>query len=678
MPGAEDGSASASTTIDAGAEGPTTRAPWWQHDPMLALEVSLVGLFVVLAWRLQWIADDGYIYLTHVQNWVANGAGPNLNPGEPVEGYTSVAWIVVLALGDLLRPDRLLTLEQLTILVGMVLSTAAAAAWIPIERSAIATTVGADHLDSDDRPATRWVFDVPLILFATSYVVRSYATSGLETPLIMVWVVAVVWAVWTRHRNPFVLALLAGSGPLVRPEFALISLGLVAMLVLDQRARPAEDRIGARGAFGLAALVVVPALLTEIVRIGYYGQLLPNTYYAKTGTSHGWSDGWTYLRDAADPHRWWWILVVSVVVAVAVPVWRRRRSGGFHLAPADHRRWTLLAFSVVLASAAMRSGGDFMHGRTLLPAFVMLLGSLSGAASVAVGRLDPSRRSLRPAVVLGLTVVLVAVQLPLTSRQDDTDRLVIGDIADELRFWETRDANAHSFSGENLDPLAQMGRDLAALSDRLDAEIGVAVGALGMTSYFAQRDGARVYVYDVAGLTRPDVARVETADETRVGHARRATEPMVVLDRRVDFASLSFDGFDEAFTVRIGSTDVVLISFDLIRPLIDADLIDGATVDRMTTYLTTRLAADDVDPDLVQLLVWRPFPDPAVADRVAELADTAASSAWADWARRTADERALLEPDDCGGFADCLRRALDAHRADEIPFLPPGALAPPG
>ena len=68
---------------------------------MLVVEVGLVVLLVVLAWRLQWIADDGYIYLTHVQNWVENGAGPNLNVGERVEGYTSVGWFVLLSIGDL-------------------------------------------------------------------------------------------------------------------------------------------------------------------------------------------------------------------------------------------------------------------------------------------------------------------------------------------------------------------------------------------------------------------------------------------------------------------------------------------------------------------------------------------------------------------------------------------------
>lgn len=645
---------------------------------MLAVEGLLVGLLLVLAWRLQWIADDGYIYLTHVQNWVANGAGPNLNPGEPVEGYTSVAWLVVLSLGDLLRPDRLLTLEQMTVLVGLALTTVAAAMWIVVERAAVRTT--RDEHESEPGATRRpsFVLNVPLILFATGYVVRSYASSGLETSLVMVWATSVVWAVWSSRRSPIALALLAGLGPLVRPEFALVSIGLVILLVADGRSRPIEHRLGTGAVAGLAALVVVPGLVSELVRIGYYGQLLPNTYYAKTGTSHGWSDGWTYVRDAAGPHRWWWILAVSVTVAIAVPVRRRFVTGRFTVSAADRRRWTLLIFTLVLAAAAMRSGGDFMHGRTLLPAFVMLLGSLSGAATVAFARLDRPGDGLRAAAAIGITIVLVAVQLPLTSRQHDTGRLIIGDIADELRFYEARDANAHSFSGENLDRLAVMGRDLAALSERLDTEVGVAVGALGMTSYFAQRDGGRVYVYDVAGLTRPEVARVETADDTRVGHARRATEPMVVLDRRVDFSGLSFDGFDEAFTVSIGSTDFVLISFDLIGPLLRADLIDDATVDRMTAYLASALSSDDVDPDLVQLLVWRPFPDPDITDTVADLAASMPESPWAEWARTTDETRALLEPGDCGGFLDCVDRAIDAHRADEIPFLPPGALAPPG
>ncbi|MCB0969475.1 MAG: hypothetical protein KDB37_21775, partial [Ilumatobacter sp.] len=331
---------------------------------------------------------------------------------------------------------------------------------------------------------------------------------------------------------------------------------------------------------------------------------------------------------------------------------------------------------VALALAAMRNGGDFMHGRTLLPAFVMLLGSLSGAASVALDRVRQQPARLVGAVAI--VVVLVAVQLPLTSRQQSSGNLIIGDIADELRFYEFRDANVHTFGGENLDPLAAMGRDLAALADRLDTEIGFTAGAIGMTSYFGQRDGGRVYLYDVHGLTRPDVARVAVASDTRVGHSRRATEPMVVLDERVDFSSLTFDGYDEAFSVPVGSSTFVLVSFDLIEPLRAAGLIDDAAVERMTDYLTAQLAGDDVDPDLVQFLVWRPFPDPAISARVAELAELLPPSPWLVWAEATDDERTALMTTSCGGFFDCLGRAIDAHRADEIPFLPPGALPPPG
>ncbi|MCB0969417.1 MAG: hypothetical protein KDB37_21485, partial [Ilumatobacter sp.] len=406
MQGAEEGRAldpASATSSDASFDVAEPRPPdgfrWIRRDPMLVVEVGLVVLLVVLAWRLQWIADDGYIYLTHVQNWVENGAGPNLNVGERVEGYTSVGWFVLLSIGDLLRPHGLLSLEQLTILVGLVLTAAAAVCWIGIERTAIATTettVGPD--EADRAPRSRTVANLPLVLFVTSYVVRSYATSGLETPLIMLWATAAVWVIWARRRPLVVAALLAGVGPLVRPELALVSVVLVAIVILEIRARRGTDPVGSRTIAALVALVVLPAVVSEVVRIAYYGQLLPNTYYVKTGTSHGWADGWRYLVDAAGPHRWWWILAVSAVLATCVPIarwWRGRSATSTTLVvtAADCRRWLLLGSAVALALAAMRNGGDFMHGRTLLPAFVTLLGSLSGAASVALDRVrqQPAR-----------------------------------------------------------------------------------------------------------------------------------------------------------------------------------------------------------------------------------------------------------------------------------------------
>ena len=643
----------------------------------LGVEASLVAALIVLAWRLKWIADDGYIYLTHVQNWVENGHGPNLNAGERVEGYTSVAWLAVLAFADLVRPDRWWTLEQVTVLISLGMTALTASTWILAERAAVRTA-------SPTKDTDVAVINLPLVLFASSYVVRSYATSGLETPMIMWWVVTVVWMIWRPHRSVLALAALAGVGPLVRPDLALVSLGLIGIVLFDwlrarRRAAPWEPHI----TIGAIALILVPGLLSELIRIAYYGQLLPNTYYAKTGTPHGWGDGWHYLRDAAGPHRWWWIAALALAATIAPALARRRRGEKLRVDTVDLRRLWLLGASLVMAVSAIRVGGDFMHGRTLIPTLLFLIGALSGAATTALALLKRPRWQVQATAVAVLATVF-ALQVPTTSRQYATGQLVIDGIADELRFYELRDPNMHDFGAKNLNPLAARGRDLAALADRLGTEVGASSGSIGMTSYFGQRGGGQVYVYDVLGLTQPEAARVEpAATGTRVGHSHRATEPMVVSNPRVDFSELSLPGYDDAFRVQVGTSWFVLIDLGLIEPLRTSGIIGDADVARMRTYVEHTIANPDVDPDVATFITWRYLVDLrpsefAVTGPERDWYELVRTSPWGSWMGANSAALAELDVHECGGLIDCLRHAIEAHRAEPIPFLPPGALAPPG
>jgi arabinofuranosyltransferase len=103
--------------------------------------------------------------------------------------------------------------------------------------------------------------------------------------------------------------------------------------------------------------------------MGYYGALVPNTYFAKEGGRAWWGQGWRYLSDFVDAY-WLWLplIVLAAMLVVAVRQRRHHQSRREHLVIAG-----LPLAGLLYATAVVRVGGDFMHARLLLPAFVLLL-----------------------------------------------------------------------------------------------------------------------------------------------------------------------------------------------------------------------------------------------------------------------------------------------------------------
>ncbi len=614
-------------------------------------EVPLLVVFVVAAWRNKWISDDGYIYLTYVEHAV-NGNGATFNVGEHVEAYTSVGWFALLTLARFVV--RFMSLETLTLLIGLAMSTLAVWLWVPIERRAATVRTG--------RSSGRAVVNVPLALAAGSYVFASFATSGLETPLLMLWCSGVVLAVWTVRPDWRLLAALAGGAPLVRPDLAVLG---VALAVLAWRLAPAARRWWA------VVAVALPLTISVIVRVGLYGQLVPNTYYAKTGTGHGWSDGARYFRDAAMPYALQWLIVACVALAVAGPLrrWVEGRPARDLFDRVSTRSLLLLAGVVVTGVQVLTVGGDFMHGRFWIVPWWLALGSLAGIGSAWSPAGHGDRRAIGAALAVALALCIVQLWSTSIQRLYAADRFFeVGDIADEQAYYETTNPDLHALRPHNESSLFRLGRTLGDWSQRVGEELGVSVGAVGQVSYGAATSGGDVYVYDLIGLTRLDVSRLTVAGDTRVGHARTAPDVMVATDPRVDFHPLAFPGYAEAFAIDADGFPLVLVNLDLIDDLLRAGVIDDAVVARMQSYLGAALADPAVDPDLVTFVTERAHDDQQLVAAATARAGAERGSSWRAWLDATAAQRALLSADGCGNrsWFSCARLAIDRHRADPI------------
>jgi arabinofuranosyltransferase len=351
------------------------------------------------------------------------------------------------------------------------------------------------------------------------------------------------------------VAALVGCGPLVRPDFTALVVGFAVPVgvVAWRRAR-------FRGLAAVAGAALALPVAVQVFRMGYYAQLLPNTVYAKEGTRSWWDQGWRYLRDFAGTYA----LVVPVALVLAWLVTSRRADGG----PARRDRWLVIGAVEVAALAhtlaITRVGGDYMHGRLLMPAWFCLLLPL---AALPLADL-PRPRNLVTSLGLVAWAVVAAVAfrpetgslLPPGARQklDLDDPSIAGEAIAVV------DAYHHSVTTAGGDPHpvlvtafpapGQMpavpdgptpwfepatyppasGSELAVRRD-----VGRTVLSTFPAGAFGYAAPLDVYVYDRLGLAEPLTAHLRLDWRGTPGHEKTLSPPWIAARFLTDDASVT-------------------------------------------------------------------------------------------------------------------------------------------
>ena len=262
----------------------------------------LLAAATFAGWRALWfLTDDAFITFRYISNrMLGHGYVWNAAPFHPVEGYSNFLWMVLLdvlwsAFGVL--PPY--TSTVMSLLFGY------ATLWQ-------AWRLGRE-MDLPPGLEGRRSVLILLALAATvsNHTFLAWLSSGLETALFSFLMVA-----WTRHalrlhraprpRTIAGLALLSALAALTRPDGLL----LVLATVLLATRLPGESH--GRRALALAPLVLVAVHLAW--RRAYYGEWLPNTYYAKYIAP--WPEaGVRYAAAfALDFALWAWMALVAVAV----------------------------------------------------------------------------------------------------------------------------------------------------------------------------------------------------------------------------------------------------------------------------------------------------------------------------------------------------------------------------
>ncbi|APR76050.1 Hypothetical protein A7982_01397 [Minicystis rosea] len=332
------------------AAGPVALRALRTRRLLLAVPV----LLFVLAATHVWVTEDAFIDFRVVQHVLA-GHGPVFNVGERVEAYTNPLWVAILTL--LAAPLYPILHERVPIEVtSVVLGLASTIAGVVLAQQ------GALQLA---RARGQRGLPLPLGALAIAAVppVWSFATAGLEVGLSMGWLGLCFRGLvrYPREGRRW-LPIVVGLGPLIRPDLGLYSVGFVAVLLLLRR----EARF--RTVVAAAALPVT----YQIFRMGYFAALVPSTAIAKEASLARWDQGFHYLIDFARPYH----LGIPFAVAMFLLIMGARAA----LRRTGRRRARILAVMIVPVVCALlqaayvtRVGGDFMHGRMLVPAWFALL-----------------------------------------------------------------------------------------------------------------------------------------------------------------------------------------------------------------------------------------------------------------------------------------------------------------
>jgi len=214
------------------------------------------------------MTDDAFIYFRYVENWIA-GDGLTWNPGhEPIEGYTSFLFVLLLAIPAALGAHlpSFVHIANLGLLFALLYAMA----------RFVAAGIGGW------KPITL----VAPLLTASSFQVMVFTRGGMETVLFaLLLVLALHVALYgsETRRSQLLSGALFGLLALARPDGILAYVVYVGYTIsaCAFSKRPLPLRRELYRAAGLL-MVLVPHLL---FRIAYYGELVSNTFRAKVNVT---------------------------------------------------------------------------------------------------------------------------------------------------------------------------------------------------------------------------------------------------------------------------------------------------------------------------------------------------------------------------------------------------------
>jgi hypothetical protein len=318
--------------------------------------------------RYFWLDDDQMVSMRYARS-LASGDGLVWNPGEHVEGYTSLGWTLVMAV------VHLLPLSDATTSLGVKIIS-----WI----LACAVIMMTDRLLVMFVPRPSLTRPAMLLTLALCNDLLFWSANAFETTLVTA---VFLWALLrilgeSEHGTPQIATfLLIGLMPVTRSDaYHLWAALLVTAIALHR------DRISVARLLPFAAVVPI---LHLAFRRAYYGQYLPNSYYLKVAGNNGlfWG-GAGYLKSFIEAYS------VPVLLTMAGVLWSKDR----------RIRWLPSGVALTIAYVLTVGVDNFPYFRFFAPWVPVLLAVAAASAWRVAGSAVHARAVLVAALLVVTTI----------------------------------------------------------------------------------------------------------------------------------------------------------------------------------------------------------------------------------------------------------------------------------
>jgi len=275
---------------------------------------SLLALAILIYYfysgSFDFIQDDSFITYRYVENFV-KGHGLVFNINEKVEGYTCFLWIIILTFLKLINIDYV----SASVTIG-VLASFLTIYYVYRISNYIFTKA--------DTGIYGTLFNfISVILLASNGSFAYWSVSGMETSLFTLLLTAGIYHYMQelkqksgqpKNNMSFPLsALIFLLASLTRPEGNII---FAVSAVHKAIYLSGENKFSIRTLYSRNYLLwlsvyILPAVIYMAWRWNYYGYFLPNTFYAKTGSSWEYFDaGLKYFISFAEQYAGYGVLLV--------------------------------------------------------------------------------------------------------------------------------------------------------------------------------------------------------------------------------------------------------------------------------------------------------------------------------------------------------------------------------
>lgn len=295
--------------------------------------------------------EDALITFRYAERWSEGyDFGMWNRTGAPVEGFTTLLWMILLSAfgpqaASIVTASKFLGYSSYLALIALFLT-------LGFSKHNVADSA---HLKITGTPEqfSRACLATAMAL-ALCMPLSWYALTGMETATFTLLIsFSVFLPLLTRNVIPLVVVAVALV--LIRPEGVLVSVAAAGYWYVATRDR----RLFIVGVVALLTAVALTAF-----RWQYFGYLLPNTYYAKSGTAGARHllAGITYYRDA---YLFFWMLSVPFLLLLGVALVRRQKLPSLF--------WAMLLSQIAFMILIARSGGDSIYAFPLYRHFIVLL-----------------------------------------------------------------------------------------------------------------------------------------------------------------------------------------------------------------------------------------------------------------------------------------------------------------